>query len=291
MQVVGVLVLVDEYVAEFFLIIFQNVVMCLEQPDGVQDDVVEVQRPGLPQAFFVLGIQLGDFLQPEVAGGIALPGEVRRQLELILGPGNCGQHRAGGELLVVETQLLDAVLHHPLGVVGVVDGEGGGEAQLLDVPAQDAHAGGVEGGRPHVPGGGAQQGGQPVLQLPGGLVGEGDGDDGPGGGGVQGAQPVGLEAFFFVGVGGVIPEKGQVVLCGPLGRLQAVRPPAVADEVGHPVDEHGGLARPRPRQQQQGPLGGQHGLLLLGVEVLVVLADDLPAEAAEFQCLFRRQHM
>ena len=291
LQVVGVLVLVDEDVAEFFLIIFQNVVMCLEQSNGVEDNIVKVQRPGLPQPFFILRIELGDPLQPEVAGRPALPGEIRRQLELILGPGNCGQHRAGGELLVVETQLLDAVLHHPLGVVGVVDGEGGGEAQLLNVPAQDAHAGGVEGGRPHVPGGGAQHSFQPGLQLPGGLVGEGDGDDGPGGGGVQGAQPVGLEAFFFVGVGGVIPEKGQVVLCGPLGRLQAVRPPAVADEVGHPVDEHGGLARPRPRQQQQGPLGGQHGLLLLGVEGFIVLSDDLPTEAAEFQRLFRRQHM
>ena len=132
-------------------VIFQHVMVILQEPDGVQDDVVEVQRPGLPQAFFVLGIQLGDFLrwpggmkisawwgtttspstasveppsrtsspsrtstraavpsawsiqlgdflQPEVAGGIALPGEIRRQLELILGPGNCGQHRAGGEL-------------------------------------------------------------------------------------------------------------------------------------------------------------------------------------------------
>ena len=135
LQVVGVLVLVDENVTEFFLIIFQNVIMLLEQPDGVQDDIVEVQRPGLPQPLFVLGIELGDFLQPEVAGLPRVPGEVRRQLELVLCPGNRGQHRAGGELLVVETQLLEAVLHHPLRVVGVVDGEGGGKAQLVDVPA------------------------------------------------------------------------------------------------------------------------------------------------------------
>ena len=86
-------------------------------------------------------------------------------------------------------------------------------------------------------------------------------------------------------------QEVQVALLHPLRGLQAVRPPAIADQVGHPVDEHRGLAAARPRQQQQGPLGGQHGLLLLGVEGFIVLSDDLPTEAAEFQRLFRRQHM
>ena len=290
LQVVGVLVLVDQYVAEFFLIICPYVFVLLEQSDGMQDDVVKVQRTRLPQPLFIGCVQRRDFLQAEVAGALALLLKIRRQLELVLGPGDGPQHRAGGKLLVVHVQLPDAVLHHPDGVVGVVDGEGGGEAQLLNVPAQDAHAGGVEGGRPHVPGGGAQHLFQPGLQLPGGLVGEGDGDDGPGGGGVHRAQPVGLKPALGGGMGGVFGQEGQVVRRHPLRHLQAVRPPAIADEVGHPVDEHRGLARARPRQQQQGSLGGQHGLSLLGVEILVVLADDLPAEAAEFQFLFRRQH-
>ena len=87
-------------------------------------------------------------------------------------------------MLFVDIQVLQAVLHHPQGVVGVIDGKGGGEAQLLDVPAQNTHTGGVEGGGPHVLPGGAQHPGQAVLQLSGGLVGKGDGQDGPGLGGV-----------------------------------------------------------------------------------------------------------
>ena len=192
LQVVGVLVLIDQYVVKFSLIICPNVIELLEQPHGVEDDVVEVQRPGFPQALFIGGVQPGDFLQPVVAVPVGLPGEIGGQLQLVLGPGDGGQHRAGGELLVVKAQLLEAVLHHPQGVVGIVDGEGGGEAQLFDVPAEDAHAGGVEGGGPHVPGLGAQHPLQAGLELAGGLVGEGDGDDGPGGGGFHGAQPPGL---------------------------------------------------------------------------------------------------
>ena len=42
LQVVGVLILVDEYIAELFLIIFPHVLKLLEQADGVEDDVVEI---------------------------------------------------------------------------------------------------------------------------------------------------------------------------------------------------------------------------------------------------------
>ena len=248
----------------------------------MQDDIVEVQRPGLPQTLFVGGVQPRNLLQAEIPALVAVLREIPGQLYLVLGLGDRPQHRAGGELLVVEAQLSDAVLHHPDGVVGVVDGEGGREADFLNVPPEYAHAGGVEGGRPHVPGGGAQHFLQPRLQLPGGLVGKGDGDDGPGGGGLQGAQPVGPEPALFCGIGGVALQKGQIILGHPLGHLQAVRPTAIADEVGHPVDEYRSLARPGPGQQQQRPLGGQHGLALFRVQTRIVLADDLPAEAAEF---------
>ena len=283
---VGVLILVDEDVAELLLVVSTHLLVLLQKADGVEDDVVKVQRPGLPQPLFVGGIEPGDLLHAEVPAFAALPLEVGGELELVLGLGDDAQHRPGRELLVVDALGLEAVLHHADGVVGVVDGEGGREAQLFNVPPEDAHAGGVEGGGPHVPGGGAQHPLQPLLELAGGLVGEGDGDDAPGGCRLQGAQPVGPEAALRRGAGGVVLQKGKVVGRDESGHLRRVRAPAVAHEVGHPMDEHGGLARAGARQQQQRPLGTQHGLLLLGVEISIVEGDGRAPGAAECLLLF-----
>ena len=52
------------------------------------------------------------------------------------------------------------------------------------------------------------------------------------------------------------------------------------------MDEHGGLARAGARQQQQRPLGTQHGLLLLGVEISIVEGDGRAPGAAECLLLF-----
>ena len=135
-----------------------------------------------------------------------------------------------------------------------------------------------------------QHGGQPVLQLPGGLVGKGDGQDGPGGGGVQAAQPL-LACFIPQPGPGVFLQKGQIVLGGGLRHLLAVGAPAVLHQVGDAVDEDGGLAAPRPRQQEEGPLGGQGGLLLLRVQPGELPGDGPPAGLAESQLLFVIEHM
>ena len=234
----------------------------------MENDVVKVQSTGLPQAALVLHVNFGDLGQAVVPGLLALGQIFLRQLHGVLGPGDVPQHGPGRELLVVQVQVLQAVLDDPDGVVGVVDGEGGGEAQPVDVPAQDAHAGGVEGGGPHVLRLRPQHFGKAVLQLPGGLVGEGDGQNGPGGGGLQAAQAL-LPRLVLRGrgdfSGGVVLQKGQVVGGHPLGHLLAVRSPSVLHQIGDSVDEHGGLAAPRPGQKEEGALGGQHRLLLLRV--------------------------
>ena len=81
------------------------------------------------------------------------------------------------------------------------------------------------------------------------------------------------------------------ILCGDFFRhLHAVRAPAVAHQVGHPVDEHRGLARTGSRQQQQGALGGQHRLLLLRVQRSVIEGNGIPPQAAEFLLLMMCQH-
>ena len=256
----------------------------------MEDDIVKVHGACIPQTLLVGGVQPGDRLRPEVtaaAGGLF---EVGGQLHFVLGPGDGSQHGLGGELLIVNGQLLQAVLHDPDGIVGVIDGEGGGKSQLFAVPAEDAHAGGVEGGGPDVPGGGAQHLFQTVLQLAGGLVGEGDGDDGPGGGGLQRAQPVRPQLLLPGGSGHEASQKFHIPGSDPVGHLGRVGTPAVADEVGHPVDEHRGLAGACARQQQQGAFGGQSGFLLFAVQGSVVEGDGLPPQAAEVQLLFVCQH-
>ena len=150
LEVVGVLVLVDEHVPELSLVEGPHLLKLLEKPHRVEDDVVKVQGAGLPQAALVLHVNFGDLGQAVVPGLLALGQIFLRQLHGVLGPGDVPQHGPGRELLVVQVQVLQAVLDDPDGVVGVVDGEGGGEAQPVDVPAQDAHAGGVEGGGPYV---------------------------------------------------------------------------------------------------------------------------------------------
>ena len=87
------------------------------------------------------------------------------------------QQRAGLEPLGVEVELLGDAGHQPLLVGGVVDREAGPEAELVDLLAQDPHAGGVERRDPHDPGPLADQLLDPLLHLGGGLVGEGDRQD------------------------------------------------------------------------------------------------------------------
>ena len=128
MQVVGILVLVDEHIAELSLIVGPNLFKALEEPDGVEDDVVKVQGVGLPQPALILHIHIGNFRQPKILRRLALSQVVGGQLHGVLGPGDVSQHRPGGKLLVVHVQVLEDILDDPQGVVGVVDGEGGGKA-------------------------------------------------------------------------------------------------------------------------------------------------------------------
>ena len=66
---VGVLVLVDEDVLESLVVVLEHVGVGAEQPHGVDEQVVEVHRPGLQQAGLVLGVDVGvlaveDVLRP-----------------------------------------------------------------------------------------------------------------------------------------------------------------------------------------------------------------------------------
>ena len=108
---------------------------------------------------------------------------------------------------------LQHLLEQPLLVLIVVDGEVGGEAESADFPAQDAHAGGVEGAHP-----GqllfAEEPRQPRLHLGGRLVGEGDRQDAPGrhlAFADQPGDPVG-EGAGLAGAGARQDQQGAVAM-------------------------------------------------------------------------------
>ena len=88
-------------------------------------------------------------------------------------------HRAGGEAAVVDPLRAHALLDQGLAVVLVVDREVRRIAEVAHVLAQHAHADGVEGGHQRRPEpDGREEGFHAPRHLAGGLVGEGDGEDG-----------------------------------------------------------------------------------------------------------------
>ena len=172
---VGVLVLVHQQVAEAALVVLQHLREGAEQFDRHHQQVVEVHGRGGEQALLVQAVDLG---HPLVVGAAPLGGERLEVDQFVLGLPDGGVEGLGREALGVEAQVADAVLHGAARVEIVVDGEVGAIAQHGSVAAQDAHAGAVEGGYPHAPGNPAHQRGHPLLHLVGGLVGEGDGQQG-----------------------------------------------------------------------------------------------------------------
>jgi hypothetical protein len=172
--VVGVLVLVDQDVAEAPPVVLGDVGEGLQQVDRRHDQVVEVQRVGLAQPCLVGRVDLRQLLlHPRLGlGAVGLPVD-----QLVLQVAHLVAHRAGREALGVQVEVAADQRHQPLGVGRVVDREGAGEAQLLGLGAQDPDARGVERQHPHRPGAGTDDGGHPLAHLAGGLVGEGDRQD------------------------------------------------------------------------------------------------------------------
>ena len=174
LRVVGVLVLVDEHVAEAAAVDLAHLRERLEQVHRGHDQVVEVERVGVAQPPLVELVGGGVRLLDVVAGVLlGLVGVA----ELVLLVGDPVEDRPRLVALRVEVEVLADQRHQPLGVGGVVDREARLEPELVDLLAEDPHAGGVERRDPHDPGALADQVLDPLLHLGGGLVGEGDRQD------------------------------------------------------------------------------------------------------------------
>ena len=171
---VGVLVLVDQDVAEALLVVRQHLGVLAEQAHRVHQQVVEVHRAGLGQAGLVLGVDLR-LLALERVGG---PGErLLRRDQLVLPQADLALRTPRREPLGVQPQVADHVAGQPLRIALVVDAEAARVAQRVAVDPQDAHARGVERADPHRLHPRPHQRGHAVLHLVRRLVGERDGED------------------------------------------------------------------------------------------------------------------
>ena len=257
LQAVGVLILVDQHVAEAALPVLQHVGVFLQELDGVADEIVKVHGVGSKAAFCVLGIDLAQLFPPQVGRGARLLKILRRGQPQILGPAHLGQDGLRREALFVKLHILDDVFEQAQAVGGVIDRKAVRVAQALGVPSEDAHTGRVEGTGPDIVRVLAQHGLQPRLELPGGLVGKGNGEDAPWLHRIPGGEASGLFP--------ALPQNCKLRLVRVGGDLVAVPRAAVFEQVCDSVNEHRGLAAARAREDQQRPLRRQHGLKLHGV--------------------------
>ena len=227
LRAVRVLVFVDVEVAPLLLVLGEHVGRLVEQADGLEQQVVEIERLGLAQSLLVARREPGDRALAVVRGVLREEAGVQH---LVLGPADGAEDRARPELAGQRHVLLaQDLLHQRLLVVRVVDDEPSVDADRLAVRAEDPGAQRVERAGLDVAAALTDEADDPFAQFRRGPVGEGDGEDPP--------------------------------------RRHAVDP----DEIGDPVGQDAGLARPGAGQDEQRALGRRDGASLLRVEGL----DDL----------------
>ena len=179
---VGILILVDQDEGELLLVLVEQVGEVPEEDVGLEEQVVEVHRPGALETEVVSGIDLRDARPARL---LVLPHDVRvgrivlRTDEVVLGAGDAAVDRVGLVELVVEAEALDHILDDAPAVLRVIDGEVGGVIDPLALDPEDAGKDGVEGAHPDVARLGlAYNLADAALHLARGLVGEREGEDG-----------------------------------------------------------------------------------------------------------------
>jgi hypothetical protein len=165
-------------VAPALLVSGKDLRCVLEQLHGGEQEVVEVEGIGLVEPLAVAGGQSGD--RPLVVVDGVLPQELDVE-HLVLGPADRAEHgrrpKFPGQRQVL---LAEDLLHQGLLIVCVVDDEATVDADCLAVAPEDARVERVERPGLDVAAGLADQADDPLAQLPGGPVREGDGEDLPG---------------------------------------------------------------------------------------------------------------
>ena len=189
---VGVLVFVDQDVAEAAVVVGQHVGVVQEQRQAVQQQIAEIGGVQLLQAVLILRVDLHGAAVGEVAA-LGRRDLVGRQAAILPALDDAGEH-AGRPALVVDAFGLQQLLQQADLVVGVEDGEIGLQPDQLGMAAQHARADGMEGAEPQPVGGAADLAADPLPHLARRLVGEGDGQD------LAGKGPAGDAGYGRCGV-------------------------------------------------------------------------------------------
>ena len=183
---VGVLVLVDQDVAEPLPVVRQHVRVVAEQAQHLEQEVAEVGRVQLLEALLVGGVELGALALGE-AEGLAARYLVGREAAVLPAVDQGGQ-LARWPAVLVEALALDHLPDEAQLIVGIEDREAGLQAHQLGMAAQNPDTDGVERAEPrHALDRAAHQRADPLLHLARGLVGESYREDsrGPGPSGAQ----------------------------------------------------------------------------------------------------------
>jgi hypothetical protein len=171
---VGVLIFVDEDIAEPAPVLVEHVVAGLEDHHHVQQQIAEIAGVQLAQAGLIGGVEV--HAPPVIGPGLGrgdLVGGEGLVLPVVDDP---GQHPRG-PTFVVDILGGDELFEQPDLVVCVEDGEVRFQPHQLGMAAQQFHADRVEGAEPRHPlHRFAKELAQPRLHLAGGFVGEGDGE-------------------------------------------------------------------------------------------------------------------
>ena len=224
---VGILIFVDEDIAEAVLPLPQNVGMGLKQRHAMQQQIAEIDGVQRQQAVLIGAIQLDALaVKARPFGPADLVGRQRTVLPAVDQPGQLPRRPP----FLVDIRGRDQLLQQPDLVVGIQNGEIGLQMQIaradqFGVAAQDLDADTVEGAQPgHAFNRIAQQAADPVAHLARGLVGEGHRQD-----------------------------------------LPRPRPPG-GDHMGNPGGQHARLAGPGPGQNQHRAIQRLDRAALFGVQ-------------------------
>jgi hypothetical protein len=174
LRAVGVLVLVHHHVAELLRVALSNRLGFLHELHRVEQQVVEVERARLLQRIGIHRVQLAQLLVTGVPGVC----EGLGPLHPVLRVADARQHHPRLHRRVVDAQLAQPLLHDRELVVRVVDHEIARQADVRRLAPQQAGAQGMKRGDPHLPAVDAEQGLDARPHLFGGLVGEGDRQNG-----------------------------------------------------------------------------------------------------------------
>ena len=118
--VVGVLVLVNENVAEPFLVFFAQRVVFFERVDGFQEQVAEIEGARLVKFFLVKAVYRRGGLPEIIAGGERVYGVGIGVEKVVFRAADYLDEPAGLEFFFIEVQLFYAGLEHAFLVGGVV---------------------------------------------------------------------------------------------------------------------------------------------------------------------------